>query len=213
MYKYILFDLDGTLLNTYPGVSNALEYTMEFFGKPKPDEKTKRRYLGPPLGDSFRDIAGFDEDTIPEAIKKFREYYLKKGVYEYEFFEELKPLFNTLREKGCVLSVATSKLETAAIDMLKHADLYNEFDFVCGATTDAARVTKTQVLEKVLNHYSVPDKSEVILIGDRNHDVIGAHNVGIKCCGVLCGFGSRSEFEECGADYIVSAVSDILSVI
>ena len=213
MYKYILFDLDGTLLNTYPGVSNALKYTMDFFGMPEPDEETKRRYLGPPLGDSFRDIAGFDEETIPAAIAKFREYYLEKGVYEYEFFEELKPTFDKLRDLGCTLAVATSKLEPAARDMLRHAGIYDEFDFICGASSDAARVTKTAVLENVLKHYNISDKSQVILIGDRNHDVIGANNVGIDCCGVLCGFGSREEFEESGAKYIVSSISDIFSIL
>ena len=213
MYKYILLDLYGTLLNTFPGVSNALKYTMDHFGLPEPDDSTKRRYLGPPLGDSFRDIAGFDEETIPKAISVFREYYLSKGVYEYEFFEDLKPVFNRLRESGYTLAVATSKLEPAARDMLKHAGIYNEFDFICGASSDAARVTKTAVLEKVLEHYSIADKSQVLLIGDRNHDINGAKNVGIACCGVLCGFGSREEFEESGADYIIANISDIFSIL
>lgn len=213
MYKYILFDLDGTLLNTYPGVSNALRYTMEYYKMDIPDEQTTRRYLGPPLGDSFRDIAGFKEEVIPEAIKKFREYYLSKGVYEYEFFEDLKPVFEKLKKMGCILSVATSKLEPAAYDMLKHAGIFDEFDFVCGATSDEARVTKTAVLENVLKHYNITDKSEVLLIGDRNHDVIGAKNVGIDCCGVLCGFGSREEFEESGAKYIIPRISDIFTLL
>lgn len=213
MYKYILFDLDGTLLNTYPGVANALRYTMEFFGKPVPDETETRKYLGPPLGDSFRDIAGFDEEIIPDAIKKFREYYLEKGVFEYEFFEELKPVFDKLRNMGCTLAVATSKLEPAAYSMLKHAGILNEFDFVCGASSDSARVTKTAVLENVLEHYEITDKSEVLLIGDRNHDVIGAKNVGIDCCGVLCGFGSREEFEKSGAKYIIPYISDIFTLL
>lgn len=211
MYKYILFDLDGTLLNTFPGVSNALRYTMEYYKMPVPNETEMRKYLGPPLGDSFRDYAGFDENEIPSAIKKFREYYLKKGVYEYEFFEELKPSFDRLREMGCKLAVATSKLEPAAISMLTHAGIIDEFDFICGAKSDGARTTKTEVLLHVLEHFDIKDKSEVLLIGDRNHDVIGAKNVGIDCCGVLCGFGSREEFEESGASYIVRFISDIFT--
>lgn len=211
MYKYILFDLDGTLLNTFPGVSNALRYTMEYYKMPVPSETEMRKYLGPPLGDSFRDYAGFDENEIPRAIKKFREYYLEKGVYEYEFFEELKPSFDRLRAMGCKLAVATSKLEPAAISMLTHAGIIDEFDFICGAKSDGARTTKTEVLLHVLEHFDIKDKSEVLLIGDRNHDVIGAKNVGIDCCGVLCGFGSREEFEESGAAYIVRFISDIFT--
>lgn len=211
MYKYILFDLDGTLLNTFPGVSNALRYTMDYYKMPVPDETEMRKYLGPPLGDSFRDYAGFGEDEIPRAIKKFREYYLEKGVYEYEFFEELKPSFDKLREMDCKLAVATSKLEPAAISMLTHAGIVDEFDFICGAESDGARTTKTEVIMHVLEHFGITDKSEVLLIGDRNHDVIGAKNAGIDCCGVLCGFGSREEFEESGAKYIVHFISDIFT--
>ena len=213
MYKYILFDLDGTLLNTFPGVSNALRFTFEHYGMPVPDETEMRRYLGPPLCDSFRDFAGFDEEEIPRAIKKFREYYLEKGVYEYEFFEELKPTFDRLRKMGCTLAVATSKLEPAAISMLTHAGIIDEFDFICGAKSDGARTTKTEVLIHVIEHFGITDKSEVLLIGDRNHDVIGAKNIGIDCCGVLCGFGSREEFLESGAKYIIPFVSDIFTIL
>ena len=213
MYKYILFDLDGTLLNTFPGVSNALRYTMDYYKMPVPDETEMRKYLGPPLGDSFRDYAGFAEDEIPRAIKKFREYYLEKGVYEYEFFEELKPSFDKLRKMGCKLAVATSKLEPAAISMLTHAGIINEFDFICGSTQDESRSTKAQVVAHVLKHFGITDKSEVLLIGDRDNDIIGAHENGIRCCGFLSGFGSREEMEEYGADYIVNYISDIFEIL
>lgn len=211
MYKYILFDLDGTLLNTFPGVSNALRYTMDYYKKPVPDIKTMRKYLGPPLGDSFKEFAGFPEEIIPEVIKKFREYYLSKGVYEYEFFEELKPTFKKLKDMGCILGVATSKNQPAAFEILKHAGLYDEFDFICGAVE--GRLTKTEVLKEVLNHFNIKDKTDVILIGDRFHDILGAKNVGIDCCCVLCGFGSEEEFKEYGAEYIIPYISDIFSIL
>lgn len=213
MYKYILFDLDGTLLNTYPGVSNAVKYTMEFYGKLIPNDTEMRKYLGPPLCDSFRDLAGFSEESIPDAIKKFREYYLRYGVYEYEFFEDLKPTFLKLHKMGCILAVATSKLENSAVTMLKHAGIYDEFDFVCGSTQDSTRVTKTQVVEHVINHYGITDKKSVILLGDRENDITGAKNNGIDCCGILCGFGSRKEFEENGATYILPNISDIFTIL
>ncbi len=213
MYKYIFFDLDGTLLNTYPGVSNAVKYTMDYYGKPVPEDKEMRKYLGPPLGDSMRDLAGFDEDMIPEAVKKFREYYLSKGVFEYEFFEDLKPTFDKLRNMGCILAVATSKLEPAAFTILKHAGIYDEFDFVCGSTQDGTRVTKTEVVSSVIKHYGITDKKQVLLVGDRENDVTGAKNNGIDCCGILCGFGSQKEFEESGAEYIIPFISDIFTIL
>ena len=78
MYKYILFDLDGTLLNTYKGVSNGVRYTLEYYGLPIPGEKEMRRYLGPPLRDSFSRFAGIPDEKLDEAIAKFREYYFDK---------------------------------------------------------------------------------------------------------------------------------------
>ncbi len=213
MYKYILFDLDGTLLNTYPGVSNAVRHTMKFYNKPIPEEATMRKYLGPPLADSFRDIAEFPEDIIPEAVKKFREYYLSKGIFEYEFFEELKPTFRMLREKGYTLGVATSKLQPAAFTILKHAGIFDEFDYICGSSADEGRITKADVLENVIEHFGISDKSEAILIGDRYHDIMGAKAIGIDCCCVLCGFGSKEEFDEYGAKYIIDFISDIFSIL
>ncbi len=213
MYKYILFDLDGTLLNTFKGVSNAVKYTMEFFGKPVPDEKEMRKYLGPPLRDSFTRFAGIPEEKINETIAKFREYYFSKGIYEYEFFEELKPTFKKLREMGCTLAVATSKLEKGAFTILEHAGLLEEFDFVGGSTQDESRSSKAQVVAYVLEHFDITDKSQVLLIGDRDNDIVGAHANGIKCCGFLSGFGSREEMEEYGADYIIDYISDIFKIL
>lgn len=212
MYKYILFDLDGTLLNTYPGVSNAVKYTLDYYKMPIPDEKILRRFLGPPLAESLKDVAGIKESEIPFAIKKFREYYIQKGVFEYEFFEELKPTFEKLRKMGITLAVATAKLEKAALMMLEHADLLKEFDFV-GGSLESTRTAKTEVIAHVLNHYGITDKSEVLMVGDRENDVTGAKNNGIDCCGLLCGFGSKEEFEENGAKYIIPFISDIFKIL
>ena len=212
MYKYILFDLDGTLLNTYPGVSNAVKYTMDYYKKDVPEEKTLRKFLGPPLGDSLHDIAGIESSEIPNAIKKFREYYIEKGVFEYEFFEDLKPTFKKLREMGCVLAVATAKLEKAAFMMLRHAGILDEFDFVCGSLENT-RVSKTDVIAHVLEHYKGIDRSEFLMVGDRENDVTGAKNNNIDCCGLLCGFGSKEELEENGAKYIIPFISDIFSIL
>ncbi len=213
MYKYILFDLDGTLLNTYKGVSNGVKHTLNFYGLPIPEEKELRKYLGPPLRDSFTRFAGFSEEKINEAIAKFREYYFDKGVYEYEFFEELKPTFAKLREMGCKLAVATSKLEKGAFTILEHAGLTNEFDFICGSTQDESRSTKDQVVAHVLEHFGITDKSEVLMVGDRDNDIVGAHKNGIKCCGFLSGFGSLEEMQEYGADYVIRFISEIFEIL
>ncbi len=213
MYKYILFDLDGTLLNTYKGVSNGVRYTLEYYGLPVPEEKDMRKYLGPPLRDSFSRFAGIPNEKLDEAIAKFREYYFDKGVMEYDFFEELKPTFAKLREMGCKLAVATSKLEKGAFIILEDADLTNEFDFICGSTQDESRSSKDQVIAHVLEHFGIADKSEVLMVGDRDNDIVGAHKNGIKCCGFLSGFGSLEEMQEYGADYVIRFISEIFEIL
>lgn len=213
MYKYILFDLDGTLLNTYKGVSNGVRYTLEYYGLPVPEEKDMRKYLGPPLRDSFSRFAGIPDEKLDEAIAKFREYYFDKGVMEYDFFEELKPTFAKLREMGCKLAVATSKLEKGAFIILEDADLTNEFDFICGSTQDESRSSKDQVIAHVLEHFDIADKSEVLMVGDRDNDIVGAHKNGIKCCGFLSGFGSLEEMQEYGADYVIRFISEIFEIL
>lgn len=213
MYKYILFDLDGTLLNTYKGVSNGVRYTLEYYGLPVPEEKDMRKYLGPPLRDSFSRFAGIPNEKLDEAIAKFREYYFDKGVMEYDFFEELKPTFAKLREMGCKLAVATSKLEKGAFIILEDADLTNEFDFICGSTQDESRSSKDQVITHVLEHFGIADKSEVLMVGDRDNDIVGAHKNGIKCCGFLSGFGSLEEMQEYGADYVIRFISEIFEIL
>lgn len=213
MYKYILFDLDGTLLNTYKGVSNGVRYTLEYYGLPVPEEKDMRKYLGPPLRDSFSRFAGIPDKKLDEAIAKFREYYFDKGTMEYEFFEELKPTFAKLREMGCKLAVATSKLEKGAFIILEDADLTNEFDFICGSTQDESRSSKDQVIAHVLEHFGIADKSEVLMVGDRDNDIVGAHKNGIKCCGFLSGFGSLEEMQEYGADYVIRFISEIFEIL
>ncbi len=212
MYKYILFDLDGTLLNTYRGVSNGVRYTLEYYGLAVPEEKEMRKYLGPPLRDSFSRFAGIPDEKLDEAIAKFREYYFDKGVLEYDFFEDLKPSFAKLREMGCKLAVATSKLEKGAFIILEDAGIIDEFDFICGSTQDESRSTKDQVVAHVLEHFGITDKSEVLMVGDRDNDIIGAHKNGIKCCGFLSGFGSFEEMQEYGADYIIRFISEIFEI-
>ena len=213
MYKYILFDLDGTLLNTYKGVSNGVRYTLEYYGLPIPEEKEMRKYLGPPLRDSFSRFASIPDEKLDEAIAKFREYYFDKGVLEYELFEDLKPSFAKLSEMGCKLAVATSKLEKGAFIILEDAGLIDEFDFICGSTQDESRSTKDQVVAHVIEHFGITDKSEVLMVGDRDNDITGAHKNGIKCCGFLSGFGSLEEMQEYGADYVIRYISEIFEIL
>lgn len=213
MYKYILFDLDGTLLDTFEGVSRSVAHTMEHFGLPIPNETEMRRYLGPPLIESFQKLAGMSEADAQTAVKVFRERYKRLGIYEYGFFEDIKSVLKGFREMGYILAVATSKLETVAKTMLEHAGFTEEFTFIGGSVDTPDRRQKSQVIAYVLEKLGNPDKSEVLMVGDRDNDVLGAKANSIACCGVLCGYGSREELEAAGAEYIVEKAENVKNVL
>lgn len=213
MYKYILFDLDGTLLDTFEGVSRSVEHTLKHFGLEVPNEREMRRYLGPPLIESFQKLAGMSEEDAEEAVKVFRERYKRLGIYEYGFFEGVKSVLEELRGNGCVLAVATAKLETVAKTMLEHAGLTEKFVFIGGSVDTPDRRQKEQVVAYVLENLGNPDKSEVLMVGDRDNDVLGAKANGIACCGALWGYGSREELETAGAEYIVEKAENVKDVL
>lgn len=213
MLRYLLFDLDGTLLDTYEGVARSVVYALKSLGKPIPDQKELRRYLGPPLSDSFSRIAGLRGEEIEQAIFAYRERYETVGVYEYGFFEELLPTLEKLRERGFVLAVATAKPTEFAELVLKDAGLYAAFDFIGGATKTDERARKEQVIEYVLQTLNVADRSEALMIGDRDNDVCGAKANGIACCGVLYGYGGRTELVRSGADLLIGRLSELLAIL
>ena len=213
MFKYILLDLDGTLLDTCEGIKNSVRYALEAFGKPVPAESEMKRYFGPPLCESFAEFDGFEGEEVEAAVKKFRERYEKIGVTEYGFFEDLPKSLEALKNAGCTLAVATSKPEHTARYILKHAGVDGFFDYIGGADDTANRKKKADVISYVIERLGITDKSLVLMVGDRLHDVEGAHENGIKCVGLLCGYGSREELEACGADYIAEHISDIAGLL
>lgn len=213
MIKYIFFDLDGTLLDTYNGIRNSVNYALDFFEKPRHDDTFMKNYMGPPISYSFINFDGFNEHNVDAVVKKFRERYNTIGAFEYGFFEELKPVFDRLKEKGYNLCVATAKLEHIAKIILKDAGLDCYFDFIGGSDDNVGRREKTVIIKYVMDNCDITDSSQVLMVGDRSHDILGGKSNGVLTAGILCGYGSREELESCGADYIfenITGLSEIL---
>lgn len=204
MYKYVFFDLDGTLTDSAKGILNAVKYALKKYGIEEYDKDILRAFIGPPLHDSFVKYYGFDDRKADEAVAFYREYFSEKGLYENEVYEGVEELLNGLKKKGKKLVITTSKPEAFTIRILKYFDLEKYFDFVAGATMDASRSKKADVIAYALTKLGIEDKSKVIMIGDRNHDVLGAKANGIKCIGVLYGYGDKEELILAGAKEVVS---------
>ncbi|EEG74445.1 HAD family hydrolase [[Clostridium] hylemonae] len=208
-YKYILFDLDGTVTDPGIGITNSVMHALRKFGIIEEDRSRLYKFIGPPLADSFRQFYEFSEEETARGIEYYREYFTDKGIFENEVYEGMEELLAALNRQGRKLIIATSKPEVFAERILEHFHLDSYFSFVAGATMDEKRVKKAEVIAYALESCGISDLSGVLMIGDRKHDVIGAHEAGVDVMGVLHGYGSREELEKAGADYIVENVEEI----
>ena len=205
-YETIYFDLDGTLTDPSPGITNSVAYALTRMGRPVPSRPSLNRYIGPPLWDSFRRYEAMTEGETQQAVALFREYYEQRGKFENAVYSGIPALLQGLREGGKRLVVATSKPEHMAVEILEHFELAGFFSCIAGSTLDESRCTKASVLAYALAQQG---RQGAVMVGDREHDVLGARENGLPCIGVLFGYGSRQELEAAGADRIATTVQDL----
>lgn len=210
-YDYILFDLDGTITDPAIGITNSVIYALKKYGIEANDRKELYKFIGPPLTESFEKYYGFSHEEAKMAVEYYREYFRDKGMFENLVYEGFEALLNKLKESGSMLIVATSKPEVFAKQILEHFNLSKYFTYIAGSNLDGTRVKKYEVIKYALESCSITDLPKAIMIGDREHDILGAREAGVVSMGVLFGYGSREELSNAGADYIVEKVSDIES--
>lgn len=210
MKDYIFFDLDGTLTDSRPGIFESLQAIFSHFGIKK-TEKEMMRFLGPSLWDSLPEYCGFSHEQCVDAVEIFRKSYAEKGIFNNKVYKGIVPLLESLKAEKKHIVLATGKPEPQAKIVLEHFDLIKYFDFVGGSSLDKSRCRKSQVIEYALKNcgLSEKDKERIIMVGDRENDVNGAHENGIKAVAVLYGYGSKDELEQNGADYICETVKDL----
>lgn len=211
MFRYILFDLDGTITDPFEGISKCIVYALESFGMKVENLRELESFIGPPLFDQFKAYCGFDDVQAEKAVKKYRERYSAVGWKECTLAEGTEELLRELKAQGKILAVATSKPECFAVPILEHFGIDRYFDFIGGAELEhEGRNSKDAVIEYVLEKLGVADRSEAVIVGDRFHDIDGAKKTGIGSVGVLSGYGSREELEEHNADHIAEDMTDVL---
>ena len=199
-YTTLLFDLDGTLTDSTEGILKCLVNAIEQMGFEVPEDTNK--FLGPPIRQSFAEFCGMNEEQIDQAVKIFRERYSTVGLFENRVYDGIPEMLERLKSGGKRLMVATSKPQVYAVRIFDRFGLTQFFEFVGGAELDGSRDYKDEVIEYVLAQTGITDRSKVLMIGDRRQDVLGAHKTGIKCMGILWGYGSIEELTEAGADFI-----------
>ncbi|WP_422478902.1 HAD-IA family hydrolase [Pleomorphochaeta sp. DL1XJH-081] len=189
MHQIILFDLDGTLLDTSPGIFSTANYTMRALGLKEQSDTQLRKFVGPPLAACFRVACGMDEQTIPKACDIYRAEYTRSGsMFNASIYDGIPELLETLQGRGYTLGVATLKLEDLAQTILAHFGLASRFSVISGADHSGS-LTKADIIEHALRQLAWEDHSRVLMVGDTPHDMDGAITANVDFVGVDWGFG------------------------
>lgn len=210
-YKHILFDLDGTLTDPMIGITNSVIYALDKFHLEVKQREELLKYIGPPLLDSFQEYHGLSPEQALLALEYYREYFKDKGIYENKVYDGIEEILQYLTSQGCRCYIATSKPEIFARQIVKHFTLDKYFTYIAGSTLDQSRNRKGDVIAYALQKASITNLSEVLMVGDRKHDIIGAKENNIDSLGVLFGYGDKQELTLAGATYTVSSVHALLS--
>lgn len=214
MYKYIFFDLDGTLTDPGEGITNSVAHALTRFGITPPPREELYKFIGPPLKDSFARYYGMSDGECTLAVKYYREYYADKGIFENKVYDGIEELLAEIQKMGKKIVLATSKPDLFAEKILEHFGLIKYFDFVAGAAMDETRTKKDEVIAYALDRLGMRgEEKDVLMVGDHKHDVLGAAVHGIDSLGVTYGYGSDRELIEAGASYLASAPDEILNFI
>lgn len=212
-YNTILFDLDGTITDSKEGIINSVKYSLEKLNVKIEDENVLLKFIGPPLKDSYAKYFNLDNQTAELAIEKYREYYCDKGIFENYVYDGIEELLSKLKEQGKTIIMATSKPHIFANKIVDYFNLKKYFDYISGSETDSTRVKKNEVIEYALKEMDITDLSNVVMIGDREHDIIGAKKNNIDVIGVLYGYGDLEELTNAGATYISRDVESIFELV
>lgn len=211
-YKYIFFDLDGTLTDPKEGIINCVKYALESFGIYETDNEKLMRCIGPPLIYSFTNFFGFSDADAKKAVEKYRERFAVKGIFENGVYDGIYDLLQKLTDNGHILAVATSKPKIFADRIMARYRLRPYFKLISGAELDGTRDNKNEVIDYAIDKLGCK-RDKIIMVGDRKHDIIGAKQCKIASCGVRFGYAEPGELEEAGADYIAEDMGDLFKIL
>lgn len=211
MYKAIFFDLDGTLTESGEGITKSVQYALEKLGKPEEDLDKLRVFIGPPLMEQFMKYADVDETEARRAVEYYRERYAVKGIFENRPYDGVENLLRELKGRGYILAVASSKPEYYVTKILDYFNLSSYFEVVVGSEMNGARTSKTEVIEEALKRLNMSDRrKEVLMVGDKEHDVLGTRAAGLACVAVGYGYGTKEELTAAQPLKIVASIEELL---
>lgn len=211
VYKNILFDLDGTLTDPKEGITNSVAYALKRYGIAVENKDELTAFIGPPLIYSFCTFYGFDEDKAEQAVDVYREYFTERGIFENSVYNGIPQLLDKLKQQGKRLFIATSKPEVFAVKIARHFGFFDKFCAVRGIPLDGERMSKSDVIAQLMREFELSPE-DTVMVGDRRYDVEGAAQNGLRCIGVLYGYGDRSELESAGVWKTADSVKELAEI-
>ena len=214
MYKYVFFDLDGTLTQSEFGIINSIVYALNKMGIEVEDRESVKRFIGPPLIVAFKDFYKMSEEDAEKAAGYYRECYKAGEIFNAPLYDGIEDTLKKLKEAGKELYVVTSKPAVFAERIVEHYDIAKYFEEVIGPDLSDKSYTKDELVAAAMAKTTTgePDLSEYLMVGDRYYDIDGAKANGIDSVGVLFGYGTRDELEKAGATHIAETPADITTI-
>ena len=212
-YDLCLFDLDGTLTDPKEGITKSVGYALSSFGIHTPDLDELTKFIGPPLHESFCKYYHFSDAEAEEAIRKYREYFSETGIYENAKYPGIGVLLGLLKVNNIALAIASSKPTVYVDRIAEHFGFRHYFDFVAGSELDGTRSRKSEVIHYALDAVDFDRKKTAVMIGDREHDIVGATETGIDSIGITWGYGSHDELQAAGATWIADSIDELYQII
>lgn len=210
-WQYLFFDLDGTITDSAPGITNSIIYARKKWGLEPGTNADYLKFIGPPMPQSFEEFWGFSHEDAVRFLQDYREYFSARGLFENDLYPGVLPLLRDLKAAGKTLYIATTKPTGFSERIAEHFGFAEYFDMISGSDLTRDN-TKYDVIRNARDACH-SDMSDAVMVGDKSHDVEGAHEHGIPCIGVTWGFGGRDELEAAGADYIVDDAAELRALL
>lgn len=207
----VVFDLDGTLTDSEPGIVSSYRHALDGWGI-EADREAIRPWLGPPLRDGFVGL-GVPPDEVEQAIARYREYFATKGIVENELYPGVAAMLADVSAAGITVALATAKLEEYAVRILDQFSISAHFRAIVGSTRDGTRLHKGEILEHALTQLGSPDPATAVMVGDREHDMLAAVDLGVRPIGAAWGYGSRTELLQAGAEALADSPAELTKVL
>jgi phosphoglycolate phosphatase len=206
----MFFDLDGTLIDPREGIVGSIQYALAAMGEPPREASSLERFIGPPLAATFRHLLGTDDpERVQRAIAAYRVRFGATGLFENRVYDGIRAMLDSLRAAGCILWVVTAKPTVYSETIIEHHGLRRYFQKVYGSELNGDRTDKSVLIRYVLDAERL-SPHDVVMVGDRCHDVLGAHANGMTCVAVSWGYGFSDELESARPDAIAGSPTEVV---